>query len=192
VIEYWINLIIRYLNNNGPKWTIERLKIIRLVTTRYIAGSPYFPDIKLGMTKDGIPRALGPMVPLLRSREVNSLQFVLTMLNISKIITWWGEPSYSTITEPPRANGNTITDGQLRAAIRGLRIPSLKAEWSSFHLSTKMGPVGQALVTANADAQRTDVTAVESDYLEKRQSVIGRAVVVSRDYLTVRCTRDDP
>jgi len=100
------------------------------------------------MTKDGLPRAIGPLVDLLRSSSPDNIRFSLTLLNISKIIEWWPEEADLTSIRDDSPVSDNITDTEVHQALRRLGVTSFDARWCQFHLTTKSGPFGQALRSA--------------------------------------------
>lgn len=126
------------------------MKNIRLCVTRYISGHPVFLDEKIGMRSDGLPKALGPMIPLITSMRPDSLRLVLTLLTLGRSMTLPVSPNYKTITQPI-----TETRG-LKAVISFIeenidRVNWTSPVWDGFHLSTKSGPNGIATLSCLKD-----------------------------------------
>jgi len=124
MIKHMIDLWQAYISNHGLKWTISRMKLIRLIVTRYISGTPYFPDEKIGMRKDGLPKAIGPLLPLFQTPTPEKLRFGLSLLAIGRALTLPLEPNYTAIEAPPKE-----TTG-LSAVISFIQSNCHRVKWS--------------------------------------------------------------
>jgi hypothetical protein len=129
-----------------------------MIVMRYLSGSPLLvvkSDI-VGLTVDGIPKHLGALIPYLQSQEPRYIKLILTILQLSKFIKYNGVPDTQPITEPPRVNLETPLQEYtvlLPKILKSLGIGRLSPIWKSGHLTTKSGPMGIALVSANAEAK---------------------------------------
>jgi len=54
----WLALLARWIRTKGIKWTIKRIKLIRLVVTRYLAGSPLSRVDDLLGIQAGFPKSI--------------------------------------------------------------------------------------------------------------------------------------
>jgi len=163
VCSHYISLIERYVRTRGYTWTIKRLKLLRLIVTRYISGSPYHPNETLGLTRDKLPKALGPMKEWIRSGDPDKLRAALTLLNISRWLSGpYPDPDLTPIEEAPK--GQTVLPvAPIQRILNDFGI-CLKPQWKSFHWSTKAGPHGPALWTALSDLQVLPATLKEDIY----------------------------
>jgi len=101
LITYWIKIIHVWVIKNGPKVTIKRIKLIRLITTRYICGQPLLVnDQMVGVTPDGFAKSFLPFRGLIDSGNPEGLRFALTCLGISRSFPTPGPIDYSTIEKP--------------------------------------------------------------------------------------------
>lgn len=77
-----------WISTKGPKWTIARIKLIRVVVYRYLAGDPLMviPTELIGLTRKGLPKSLGILNRLIESRNPHAIRLVLTALQLSKLI----------------------------------------------------------------------------------------------------------
>jgi hypothetical protein len=51
VLRTWLKVIQLWIRNNGVSHTIKRIKLIRLIVTRYICGQPLMVnDLMIGVT----------------------------------------------------------------------------------------------------------------------------------------------
>ncbi|QCF24445.1 RNA-dependent RNA polymerase [Entomophthora muscae mitovirus 1] len=153
--RYWKHLWARYEESRGLEWTVKRFKLIRLCVTRYISGKPHYPtDVTIGMTKDGLPKALGPLKSLVRSRDVQSLRLVLTLLYVGRAFRPSTlNPDLRSITTPSSANPELIEDiYQFAKNSRvDLHLSSIDTDFRAFHFTEKAGPSGHGLLASYND-----------------------------------------
>lgn len=153
-IDTWINLIQVWIKNNGILPTIKRIKLIRLITTRYICGSPLrVNDYMVGVDKDGFASSIGFLKPLVDSKDPQSLRFVLTLLGVSRSFPSPAPVDYSSITAPSKAKYVKIDNEFIVSFVRdytGHFNPlSERPSPSRSFLSLKAGPAGgPAILTA--------------------------------------------
>lgn len=146
------------MKSQGTVTLIKCLKSIRNHVTKYIAGEPVIiSDMRLGITKDGIPKALGPLVPILRNREPQDLRMILTILSIGRLVLGNGDLDLTSIVSPCTGDPNKIDEitQECRLKLKNAypniitRINSEQSTyWSKPHLTTKNGPNGHALDTS--------------------------------------------
>lgn len=153
-----INQVDLWINTKGPKWTIARIKLIRVLVHRYLSGNPILiiNEELIGLTHDGLPKALGPLIDSVRSKSPQDIRLVLTILEISKLIDWWGDPDLDPITNPPKidldpayAEFQTYFD----RIWNHFQITPINTDWDKPHLTTKAGPMGVALTSALTEAK---------------------------------------
>lgn len=169
LIEYWVHKVLTMLWTHGPLYTIKRLKNIRLLTTRYISGSPILTnDFNIATNKKGIPKILGPLQGLLPQNienlsdlELNELRFLLTLLNISRIIRGGHstDPNFDSIISPTPFKITDELKKDIRQAMIQLGLLNIDEtsklkipKFTNYHGTTKAGPNGQALIGAVEDA----------------------------------------
>lgn len=150
MVDHFLTLFFKYVKDNGLPWTLRRMKLIRLCVTRNLSGVPLFPDEKIGMRRDGLPKALGPMIALIKSRDPDSLRLCLTLLTLGRAFTLPVSPNYSSMTDEIKS-----TTG-LKAVIEFIKSNHQRVKWTSptwggFHLSTKAGPNGVATLSCIKD-----------------------------------------
>jgi hypothetical protein len=58
------------------------MKETRLRVQHFIAGiTEFWKDSKIPLTYDGLPKILGDLIPLIRTRDLTVLRYVLTLVN---------------------------------------------------------------------------------------------------------------
>jgi hypothetical protein len=142
-IEHIFALWLKYQQTRGLRWTIGHFKDLRLCVTRYLCDQPIHVMSGVGLRKDGLPKALGPLNDLFQSKDTTSLRFGLTLMCIGKPITLPVKPKLEDIAD--KWTG-TLHDGVMEyipTFVEKLRKPYM--EWESPHWSTKSGPNGHAL-----------------------------------------------
>jgi hypothetical protein len=158
IIDTWINQVASWHTKSGTLWTIQRIKDLRLIYTKYIAGEPFkvFPG-RIGLNSKGLPKATPYFNSLIENKERRNISFVLTLLSISRAIPGTKDPSTSTIT-------NASTKDNLIIAELTAYIPEFLSEngikgnreisWTpnKLRLSNKAGPEGRATLFSWRDA----------------------------------------
>jgi len=134
---------------------------MRVHVYKYIANEPLlvpqFPS--LAINKWGLPRSLKGLQALLDRDHslpgsplcIEHLRFLLTLLNVSRVLVVQGVVDYESITAPSVA---TDLSAVIHEVLETLSISKLKLEdptFESYHLTTRSGPNGQALVSSLLD-----------------------------------------
>lgn len=108
----------------------------------------------VGITKDGIPKCLGPLIPYIRQKDSPHhfivLRFTFTLLSMGRALKDTAKPDYEAITHPYKG-------------VEGYKLPQIQQSfwetfgykatdsvprrlyWKKFHFTTKSGPNGHAL-----------------------------------------------
>lgn len=152
------NLYNSWVKQKGASWTIARIKLTRTLVMRHLSGNPVRvveSDI-IGLTHDGIPKHLGALIPRIRAKDPLIIRLVLTILQLSKFIQWWGDPDIKSIIEAPRVDlDKPLQEYQwlLPELLRRLGVDQISPRWERGHFTTKAGPMGMALVSAGAEAR---------------------------------------
>lgn len=152
--NYWLTKVQKWQSTRGNLDTIRRIKFMRLMVTRYLCGNPILTNSEgISSHADGLPKAFGPILPHIRSKDQNSLRFVLTLLNVSKTIKGQGLPDFKSIIVPPSLNLSEISDEEIDWVIQTFSLKFDQPSWTEPHISTKAGPNGQALISSIKDLQ---------------------------------------
>lgn len=149
----YINHIIRMILSHGWLHTIKRVKLYRLLVTKYMSGEPiHRVDMVIGLTKDGFPKALKGFKALIDSGDTRSIRFVLTHLSVSRAIEVTVAPSYDSITKDSTVDQDILSqiEGFIPKFAEWNDLPFYSGSWIKFdaHLSTKSGPQGLATWSA--------------------------------------------
>jgi len=150
-ITRWLILIGKYIRTKGLVWTIKRIKLLRLIVTRYLSGAPIFvSDQLVGITKDGFPKAILFLKGMIDSNRPSEVRFVLTLLTLSRAMKCEAKPDYSSITKEFTGDFQEIDKGFVETFVRDFGLVLLRPTWSrDLHFFTnKAGPLGQPLITA--------------------------------------------
>lgn len=149
-ITKWLSLIGKYIRTKGLVWTIKRIKLIRLITTRYLSGQPlYRVDSLIGLSL-GFPKAIWFIKELVDSGRPNELRFILTLLTISRAITCEAQPNYESITNESTAKFTTIDPEFVTKFVTDFGLSLFRPVWSRtiFFFTMKGGPLGHPILTA--------------------------------------------
>lgn len=158
ITETWLNQVKDWQTKSGQIWTIQRVKDIRLIYTKYISGEPFkvFPG-RIGLNAKGLPKSMPYFNSLIESNSKEQIQFVLTLLSISRVLPGTKDPSTSTITDPSTKDSTIISE--LTSFIptffknNGIK-EGYQLNWSQekLRLSNKAGPEGRATLFSWRDA----------------------------------------
>lgn len=110
----------------------------------------------LGQTKDGLPRALGPLKSYIRSHDPRKIRFVLTLLSVGRAFrpTDLKISDFSSITAPSTADGKVLGDIVMFStafAMRTLGINPVSTQFVRLHFTEKAGPSGNAILSSLND-----------------------------------------
>jgi hypothetical protein len=150
-------------------FAVTLFKTIRLHVTRYLSGHALtISQYRIRLTKDGIPKVLGPLIPLIRKKNPADLRIILTVLNVGRYVPGDGTLDVSSIVSP--RVGNLAQAQLLEQKLVTFSTKVLKeiipkdfcTDWLEPHLSTKRGPNGQALGTALKDLTQLTPTLKEA------------------------------
>jgi hypothetical protein len=105
ITKYDLSYFIHWCEDKARIWhapyLLKCIKEIRNHTTRYICGDPLkVSSVSLGLTHDGLPKALGPLVPIIRRRNPQDLRFVMTILTLTKLDLGNGQLDTTSIESP--------------------------------------------------------------------------------------------
>jgi hypothetical protein len=157
-IDLFFATILRLADERGLPFAVKYVKSSRLAVTRKISGHPLSALEGVALASDGWPVWLSWMRTPSQSGE--GIKLVLTLLTSLRGIHLPPTLDITPIISPWKGT-DTITDRELNHACRQLGVSSRKADWSSFHMSTKSGPLGQALLTS-----ATELTLLPQELLD--------------------------
>jgi len=146
----WLALLARWIRTKGIKWTIKRIKLIRLVVTRYLAGSPLNKVDDLLGIQAGFPKSILFIKEELDSGDPIRIRFVITLLVVSRAINAEGEPDYSSITAEFSGDFKTIDKSFVERFVKDFDLELFRQELdvSTLDFTMKGGPKGQSLLTS--------------------------------------------
>nr|UJQ92539.1 MAG: putative RNA-dependent RNA polymerase [Mitoviridae sp.] len=143
-----VKMFFHYLKDlekdRGIRFVIAYVKSSRLAVTRFLTGHPLSSLEGVGL-KNGWPIWLSAFLPHIYDR--NALRLLMTLLVSLRGIMLPPVLEVSPIVEAWKGK-DSITESELSHACRQLRISRREVEWKQFHMSTKKGPIGQAILTS--------------------------------------------
>jgi len=151
LITQFFNIISKWINRSGPKWTIRRMKALRNIITRYICGDPILVNSdNIGLTKDGFPTSLIFLKEYIDSKEISRMRFVMTLLTLSRSINVRGDVNLSSITDPFKGEVKTIDYQFIEQFVNDYKIDLTHEgfSWKSFFFTFKGGIYGKQLWTS--------------------------------------------
>lgn len=172
-----MDLVLKWETTRGSTMTVKMIKLIRLHVTRYLCGQPLLQTNAIGLAilKDGLPKALGPWLPIIRNGpDNNTLRLLNTLLAVSRVMPAQGVVDYSSVTSAGPIESIGAVGSELKRVITDLNLHLEKPQWTKCHLSTKAGPNAQAMVGSMVDIHHLP------DTLVKALAVIGGPRLLSR------------
>nr|QCF24462.1 RNA-dependent RNA polymerase [Entomophthora muscae mitovirus 3] len=199
---HFVKIWNRYESKCGTVWTVKRFKLIRLGVTKYLAGQVLTPTECLGMTKDGLPKALGPMKDLIRSRDPQNIRFVLTILYVGRAYRPKEVSGFNqaTVRDLSRADANVvtqITDFIQHNVLNKSSVMAFDPNWDQFHFTEKAGPAGHALLTSITNLRSlpkellNDIITLGGERLEEAIEKVLATNPVVLDYLDYHNAKGD-
>lgn len=183
-----ISKIERVFQTRGPVEGILYVKELRTVLWNYLSNSP-IRSSKVSVTKDGIPKALGDLVPNIRKGDSPALlQFLNTILCATRALKTSKKLDTSTITEEPKVVIPDISKhassfwAELGYSSRARDVPK-SLRFKKYHFTTKSGPNGHALWSSLRDLLALPESLVESivtvggDVIKSRIASLKEAVI---------------
>ena len=144
LVEAYFKNVLRLVDERGLAFTVKYVKTTRLAVTRYITGHPLDAVDQVAL-KDGWPVWLSDLKLLTSSSE--GIKLLMTLLVSFRGIHLPPVLDVTPIVAPWKGS-DSITEKEFNHAARQLGIRPTKAEFSRFHMSTKSGPLGQAILTS--------------------------------------------
>jgi hypothetical protein len=148
------------IKHRGVDNTIKRVKLMRLITTRYMCGHPTFSsgDVSVSINKRGLPRKLGCLQSL-ADGGTSEKRLLLTLLSVSRAL-----PGSQYIPDLKPIEDKSSMDPKVMDELRILMpmifdqmsLTSSRPSFKKFHLTTKAGPNAIAMKSAMLDAHLLD------------------------------------
>lgn len=147
---------------HGIVHTVKVVKQLQLHLTRYLSGNPlHSNDLRIALTKKGLPKIFGSLLPLLLARDIATIRYILSICNYVRTLKGDGTLDTKSIESPstcdPLMESKLIEflneSDWFKGVINSFK-PVLESNmWTIPHLSTKSGPNGQAMGSSLADLQ---------------------------------------
>jgi len=114
----------------------------------------------VGITKDGIPKCLGPLIIVIRDKDhinhIPVLKMTMTVLTMTRALKDKANPDFNAITHPLKGVEGYDISRHVKSFWKTFgykptdSVPS-QLRWKKFHFTTKSGPNGHALNTWLSD-----------------------------------------
>lgn len=151
-----------WATSNGLKYTIKRIKMVRLLVTRYLSGKPLmvYPGSDIAVDKSGFPKCIEYLKKYADSSNFDDKRYLLTLLCVSRTFKVKGTLDLSSITDPHKGEVLSLDLEILGKIIKdfNLLIRNSKGEpgidqdqldlTNFFSITTKAGPAGHAFSTS--------------------------------------------
>jgi len=158
----FLNILKLWFQSNGPKYTIKRVKTLRLIVTRYLSGSPLvvLPGSDIAVDKTGFPKCIIHLRKYADSDNFDDKRFLLTLLCVSRTFKVKGTLDLASITDPFKGKVETLDNDKLLKIISDFNLfitdekglPGINREkitlMNFFSITTKAGPAGHAFSTS--------------------------------------------
>lgn len=172
IIEMFFSRLDALIAERGLPFTVLYVKASRNCVMRVISGRPLESCEGVALDK-GWPVWLAPFRYLIQDRD--GMRVLMTMLISLRGVMLPPVLDLSPIISPWLGSLPEISAKQHKHVCRGLGIRHREVEWSKPHMSTKRGPLGQALLTSVSE-----LTLIPQELLESILIVGGpklRAVI---------------
>lgn len=148
---------LRKVTVRGPKAFIDYIKKLRTSLILHLSEEYPAKFVEgVSVTHDGIPKALGPAIDLIRAKSPAAMRLVLTILYSTRSLVIPGEPDVSTIETPFLGKGLIPIGKHVRSFWKTLgykargSVPR-SVRFKKYHFTTKAGPQGQAIWSSWTD-----------------------------------------
>jgi hypothetical protein len=153
-VEIFIKKVSDLNSERGIEMTILYVKTSRNIVMRYISGQPLFvsKDIPMSISPNGIPLWLDSLVKEAMEdssdTSYSKIRIIMTLLTSLRSITCKPSLKVESIINP--FNGyDDISLKEIARVTRALKIKRVPLpDWDSYHMTTKRGPLGQAILTS--------------------------------------------
>lgn len=161
--RYWLEWLDRQRDNKGLR-AFDMAKAVRNHVTKFLAGEPVLHSIdpQVGINKSGLPRALGPLMPLVRGDTLD-LRFLMTLLTVSREMHGWKPVDWSPIVDAPKADLQLVDLDRLASHVTKFETSIIPTDWDSPHITSKAGPQGLALDYAMEDLRLLPESGIAKD-----------------------------
>nr|UJQ92486.1 MAG: putative RNA-dependent RNA polymerase [Mitoviridae sp.] len=162
VIEMYFSRLDRLIAERGLAFTVKYVKDSRNCVMRVLSGRPLdaCPGVAL---REGWPEWLIPFRYLSEFRD--GIRVLTTLLVVLRGVHLTAVLDLNPIISPWNGSLPEISEKKHNHVCRGLGIRRKSVEWSKPHMSTKRGPLGQALLTAVSEITLIPPELLESIYL---------------------------
>lgn len=154
VTDTFLREVDERVKHRGSINTISWIKDLRTALYAHLGGQP----VRLHMLStwaDGMPRAFGPDIAhLFRSRDIETIRFLLTLLQVSRFLQGQKAPDYRPITDPPTYSPEFREEFRRKVgrALDSIGVRSRsKPRWSEPHFTSKGSPSGPAMLSLKHD-----------------------------------------
>lgn len=149
ILNYVIGEFRTRFLSRGLGDTLAYFKESRLCVTRYLSGEPLTSSDLVSLTKTGWPRWLSAVVDKdMISSDPLLIKALLTCLTIGRSFNLAAKLDTESITQPTKADVSQISELELKWACKRLGVRPVDHRFKDFHLSTKSGPNGQAILSS--------------------------------------------
>nr|QIR30246.1 RNA-dependent RNA polymerase [Plasmopara viticola lesion associated mitovirus 23] len=161
LIDIWFEKVEKQVQTRGVDDTIKRIKDSKLHITRYICGNSLLDsqNPSVGVNRKGLPKWLGKL-NLLADGGLAEKRLLLTLLSVSRALPGSQYiPDITSISNPCTANLEKLNEyiSYIPYVMDLMYIPkSLNVTWRRFHMTTKKGPLGPALLNAVEETKLLD------------------------------------
>nr|QJX15643.1 putative RNA-dependent RNA polymerase [Pea associated mitovirus 1] len=161
LIDIWFEKIEKQVQSRGVDDTIKRVKDSKLHVTRYLCGTSLLDsqNPSVGVNRKGLPRWLGDLNRL-ADGGLAEKRLLLTLLSVSRALPGSQYiPDITPLISETTASVNKLEEykAYIPYVMDLMYIPkSQNVKWRKFHMTTKKGPLGPALLTAVDEAKLLD------------------------------------
>lgn len=145
-VEHFCKEVDHLVKTRGISFVVQYVKTSRNMIMRDLSGSPLEDNIPGIKSKKGIPSWLSEIY---FKDNIDRVKVLTTLLVSLRSVSLKPILKTDTITDPYKGTNDFISDSEFFQICRDLKLRRNQwRPWSSFHLTTKKGPGGQAILTS--------------------------------------------
>lgn len=147
-VKKFFTLLRNLKDHRGLLSTVKYIKKLRLVVTRFLSGEPLLRLEGIKIYKNGWPKALREFYSITKTSNAEYMRSLLTLLTVLRNLEFKPDPDITPIISPYKGDITGISDRHIDKALKELHIEEKEVKWKYFHMSSKRGPNGHALLSS--------------------------------------------
>jgi len=144
----------KLVHHNGLHYGLNYMKNCRTILYAYTSEA-FVPDITfIRQTKDGIPTLFQDLIPIIRNKQKEQIQVVLSLLILGRLYTNVGVLDVKSIIQLPSSHYvDNITDSEIEDFVCSNKLILNEVSEPEFYIRTSVGPCGPAMTSIIQEAK---------------------------------------